>query len=98
MKERFSVSMDEDLTKWLDKLADEKIFSSRSHALEFCVKQISKIGIKNIVLMHWGTGEAEPVFIQKSEVEALDSFAKARSISRGEAVKVLINQGMKDES
>lgn len=93
MKERFSVSMDEDLTKWLDKLVDEKIFSSRSHALEFCVKQISKLGIKNIVLMHWGAGEAEPVFIQKAEVAALDSFAKARGISREEAVKVLINQG-----
>jgi len=98
MKERFSVSMDEDLTKWLDKLVDEKIFSSRSHALEFCVKQISKLGIKNIVLMNWGAGEAEPMFIEKAEVEALDSFAKARSMSREEAVKVLINQGIKDEA
>jgi hypothetical protein len=98
MKERFSVSMDEELAEWLDKMVDEKIFSSRSHAIEFCVMQISKIGIKNIVLMHWGAGEAEPVFIQKSEVEALDSFAKARNISRDEAVKVLINQSVKDES
>jgi metal-responsive CopG/Arc/MetJ family transcriptional regulator len=90
--------MDEDLTEWLDKLVNEKIFSSRSHALEFCVKQISKLGIKSIVLMHWGAGDAEPVFIHKAEIEELDSIAKSRNISREEAVKVLINQRIKDES
>ncbi|WP_048158651.1 ribbon-helix-helix domain-containing protein [Methanosarcina sp. WWM596] len=98
MKERFSVSMDKELTEWLDKLVDEKIFSSRSHALEFCVKQISKIGIKNVVLMHWGEGEAEPVFMQDSDIKVIDSFAKAKNISRDEAAQLLVRKGIKDDS
>lgn len=98
MKERFSVSMDEELAEWLDKMVNEKIFSSRSHAIEFCVMQISKIGIKNIVLMHWGAGEAEPVFISSSDIKEIDSFAKANNISRDEAAQVLIRKGIKGES
>ncbi|MDD4331344.1 MAG: ribbon-helix-helix domain-containing protein [Methanosarcinaceae archaeon] len=98
MKERFSVSMDKELSDWLDKMVNEKIFSSRSHALEFCVKQFSKMGIKNIVLMHWGAGEAEPVFIPVSDIKALDSFAKTRNISRDEAVQLLVHQGIERNS
>ena len=98
MKERFSVSMDKELSEWLDKMVDEKIFSSRSHALEFCVKQFSKMGIKNIVLMHWGAGEAEPVFIPVSDIKALDFFSKTRNISRDEAVQLLVHQGIEKNS
>ena len=98
MKERFSVSMDKELSDWLDKMVNEKISSSRSHALEFCVKQFSKMGIKNIVLMHWGAGEAEPVFIPVSDIKGLDSFAKTRNISRDEAVQLLVHQGIERNS
>jgi hypothetical protein len=98
MKERFSVSMDKEFVVWLDKMVGEKIFSSRSHALEFCVKQFSNLGIKKIVLMHWSKGESEPVFISNSDIEAVDSFAKAKNISRDEAAQILIRKGIKDES
>jgi hypothetical protein len=98
MKERFSVSMDTELIEWLDKVVNEKVFSSRSHALEFFVKQFSNLGIKKIVLMLWSQGEAEPVFISNSDIEAVDSFAKARNISRDEAAQILIRKGIKDNS
>lgn len=98
MKERFSVSMDTDLIEWLDKVVNEKIFSSRSHALEFFVKQFSSLGIKKIVLMLWSQGEAEPVFISDSDIKAVDSFAKENNMSRDKAVQVLIRKGIKDES
>ncbi|WP_162197745.1 ribbon-helix-helix domain-containing protein [Methanosarcina mazei] len=90
--------MDTDLIEWLDKVVNEKIFSSRSHALEFFVKQFSSLGIKKIVLMLWSQGEAEPVFISDSDIKAVDSFAKENNMSRDKAVQVLIRKGIKDES
>ncbi|HII81026.1 MAG TPA: hypothetical protein HA261_11715 [Methanosarcina sp.] len=98
MKERFSVSMDTELIEWLDKAVNEKIFSSRSHALEFFVKQFSSLGIKKMVLMLWSQGEAEPVFISSSDMGAIDSFAKANNISRDEAAQILIRKGITDEA
>lgn len=98
MKERFSVSMDTDLIEWLDKVVNEKVFSSRSHALEFFVKQFSSLGIKKIVLMLWSQGETEPVFISSSDMKAVDSFAKDNNISRDEAAQILIRKGIKKES
>jgi hypothetical protein len=47
--------------------------------------------------MHWSVGVAEPVFIPKAEFEALDSLAKARNVSRDEAVHRLVHQGIKDD-
>lgn len=98
MKDRFSISMDTELVGWLDKVVNEKIFSSRSHALEFFVKQFSSLGIKKIVLMLWSQGEAEPVFISSSDMQAVDSFAKDNNISRDEAVQILIRKGVKGDS
>ncbi|MGD9778091.1 MAG: hypothetical protein AB7U72_14475 [Methanosarcina sp.] len=90
--------MDAELVEWLDKVVNEKVFSSRSHALEFFVKQFSSLGIKKIVLMLWSQGEAEPVFISSLDMQAVDSFAKDNNISRDEAVQVLIRKGVKRDS
>lgn len=38
-KDRFSVSMDKELVKRLDEEVDRGRYSSRSQAIEFCVKQ-----------------------------------------------------------
>lgn len=42
MKEKFSVSVDEDLLKWLDIQIKERIFSSRSHGIEFALDALKK--------------------------------------------------------
>jgi len=39
MKERITVTIDDDLLKWIDKHIDTKVFANRSHAIEFLVKQ-----------------------------------------------------------
>lgn len=80
MKERFSVSMDDDLVKWLDSMVDEKIFSSRSHALEFCVKQFSNLGIENIIMFHWGKNDKEPIFLSSNEVKILKEYKESENI------------------
>jgi metal-responsive CopG/Arc/MetJ family transcriptional regulator len=38
--------MNTELIEWLDKVVNENVFSSRSHALEFCVKQFSTMELK----------------------------------------------------
>ena len=42
MKEKFSVSVDEELLKWLDSQIKERIFSSRSHGIEFALDSLKK--------------------------------------------------------
>jgi len=39
MKERITVTIDDDLLKWIDKNIETKVFANRSHAFEFLVKQ-----------------------------------------------------------
>lgn len=38
-KERITVTIDKELLEWIDKKVEEKIFASRSHGLEFLIKQ-----------------------------------------------------------
>jgi len=38
-KERITVTVDKELLEWIDKKVSEKIFASRSHGLEFLIKQ-----------------------------------------------------------
>ena len=38
-KERITVTIDKELLEWIDKKVKEKIFASRSHGLEFLIKQ-----------------------------------------------------------
>lgn len=41
-KPRLAVTMDQDLLDWIDVQIKEKTFASRSHAIEFAVKQLMK--------------------------------------------------------
>lgn len=47
MKEKFSVSIDENLLKWLDGEIKTKRFASRSHGIEFALMQLKKEWIQN---------------------------------------------------
>jgi len=42
MKEKFSVSVDDNLLKWLDSEIKEKRFASRSHGIEFALNELKK--------------------------------------------------------
>jgi len=42
MKEKFSVSVDESLLKWLDGQIKTKRFASRSHGIEFALTQLKE--------------------------------------------------------
>ena len=42
MKEKFSVSVEEDLFKWLDSEIKNKRFASRSHGIEFALNELKK--------------------------------------------------------
>jgi len=42
MKEKFSVSIDESLLKWLDAQIKTKRFASRSHGIEFALTQLKE--------------------------------------------------------
>lgn len=90
MKERFTISMDDDLALWLDRLCDEKIFSSRSHGIEFCVKQIKKMSIEKVVLLHWGKEEVEPVFLSKKNVQILTRISKDLNLNPEDTLGVLL--------
>ncbi len=39
MKKRITVTLGKELLDWLDEKVEERIFASRSHGLEFLVKQ-----------------------------------------------------------
>ena len=90
MKERFTISMDDDLASWLDMLSNEKIFSSRSHGIEFCIRQIKKMGIEKVVLLHWGKEEVEPVFLSKKNVQILNRISEQLNLSPEDTLGVLL--------
>ncbi len=39
MKERITITIDNELLKWVDKKIEKKIFANRSHAFEYLVKR-----------------------------------------------------------
>ncbi|MCQ1534811.1 hypothetical protein FTO70_03715 [Methanosarcina sp. KYL-1] len=98
MKERFTISMDDDLAAWLDNLSDDKIFSSRSHGIEFCVKQIKKMDIEKVVLLHWGKEEVEPVFLSKKNAQILTRIAEKLNLSPEDTLGILLYKGLEDVS
>lgn len=95
MKERFTITVDQKIAAWLDKVSsDEKIFSSRSHAIEFCVTQLIKLGIEKVVLVRWGRDEVEPLFLSKPDIQTIDQLAKKLGVSREEGAKILLYRGL----
>jgi|WetSurMetagenome_2_1015567.scaffolds.fasta_scaffold226583_2 hypothetical protein len=95
MKERFTITIDEKIAAWLDKISsEEKIFSSRSHAIEFCVAQLMKLGIEKIVLVRWSRDEVEPLFLSKPDIQTIDQLAKKLGVSREEGAKILLYRGL----
>lgn len=95
MKERFTITVDEKIAAWLDKVSsDEKIFSSRSHAIEFCVTQLMKLGIEKIVLVRWSRDEVEPLFLPKPDIQTIDQLARKLGVSREESAKILLYRGL----
>ena len=98
MKERFTISMDNDLAQWLDKLCDEKIFSSRSHGIEFCVKQIKKMDIEKVVLLHWGKTEVEPVFLSKKNAQILTKISEELNLSPEDTLGILLYKELENIS
>jgi hypothetical protein len=95
MKERFTITIDEKIAAWLDKVSfEEKIFSSRSHAIEFCITQLMKLGIEKIVLVRWSRDEVEPLFLSKPDIQTIDQLAKKLGVSREEGAKILLYRGL----
>jgi hypothetical protein len=95
MKERFTITIDEKIATWLDKVSsEEKIFSSRSHAIEFCVTQLMKLGIEKIVLVRWSRDEVEPLFLSKPDIQTIDQLAKKLGVLREEGAKILLYRGL----
>lgn len=39
-KDRICVTIDRDLLGWVDGMIEEKVFASRSHAVEYALKQL----------------------------------------------------------
>ena len=39
MKERITITIDNDMLKWIDKNIETKVFANRSHAVEYLIKQ-----------------------------------------------------------
>jgi metal-responsive CopG/Arc/MetJ family transcriptional regulator len=39
MKERITITIDENLLKWIDKNIESKVFANRSHAVEYLIMQ-----------------------------------------------------------
>lgn len=84
--------MDDDLVKWLDRMVDEKIFSSRSHALEFCVKQLSNFGIENIVMLNYGDGRKEPIFLTDQAFKKMEYIMQQLNLKTvNDALAYIIN-------
>ena len=98
MKERFTISMDDDLVSWLDSLCDEKIFSSRSHGIEFCVKQIKKMDVEKVVLLHWGKEKVEPVFISKNNAQILARISEKLNLSPEDTLGILLYKELENIS
>jgi hypothetical protein len=95
MKERFTITIDEKIAAWLDKVSsDEKIFSSRSHAIEFCITQLMKLGIEKIVLVRWSRDDVEPLFLSKPDIQTIDQLANKLGVSREEGAKILLYRGL----
>ena len=42
MKSKFSVSVDDDLCRWLDSEIEDKRFASRSHGIEYALSRLRK--------------------------------------------------------
>ena len=42
MKKRITITIDRELLDWLDEKTQKKVFSNRSHGLEFAAKQWMK--------------------------------------------------------
>ena len=42
-KEKFSISMDDNLVKWIDNGIKKKKFANRSHALEYAVTALKDV-------------------------------------------------------
>lgn len=39
MKERITITIDQELLEWLDKRIEKKVFANRSHGLEFLIEK-----------------------------------------------------------
>ncbi len=39
MKERITVTIENDLLNWIDKRIEDKLFANRSHAFEYLIKR-----------------------------------------------------------
>ena len=97
MKERFTVSMDDDLMVWLDKMVEEKIFLNRSHAVEFCVKQFSTVPIQDIILLHWARGKKEPVFLTDTQIKKLTTIMRGHGFTTKEEATEYVVNNFKEE-
>ena len=42
-KERITITIDRELLEWLDLMVSQKVFSNRSHALEFLVRRSGEL-------------------------------------------------------
>ena len=74
VKERFSISLSPKALKWIDDLCERKIFSSRTHGVEFCVEQFVGTSFEEIMTILWKNPET--INIPKHEMELIDGVVK----------------------
>lgn len=98
MKERFSVTLDDELLNWIESLTEKKVFASRVHAIEFCVARIREIGIENTMLMGFGKKEMTPVFLPKKDIQTIEKVSTKLNVDKDEALKILIYRGLEEIS
>jgi Arc/MetJ-type ribon-helix-helix transcriptional regulator len=91
IKERFSITLDDDLINWIESLIKDKTFSNRVHAVEFCVSEIKKMGIGNIMAMRWE--KTEPIWVSEAETKTIKRISKQFNIDENEALNLLIYSG-----
>jgi len=95
-KERFSISLSPKTLKWLDELCERKIFSSRTHGVEFCVEQFVHTPIEKIITILWENPET--ISIPKHEMELIDEVMKDFDfITKEEAVVYAVRRLKEDK-
>ena len=71
-KERFSISLSMKAVNWLDNLCEKKVFSSRTHGIEFFIEQFVDMPLDKIIKMVWNKN-TESITLSEAEMEKIEN-------------------------
>lgn len=94
-KERFSITLDEDLLQWIEKLTEKKIFSNRVHAIELCLAIVRDIGFDKLLSIR--EGRTKILYLSETENKIIQRISTRLDMSEDEAAKLLIIKGYETE-